>query len=107
MITQNIQRFVLGEDYPSWFKGLDQSKISYSLNTDGTLQSVSIAQAKGTITASVGDSIGILGDGTIIIIPKDAVNKYMEKGDNQRTNCLKKSGRVQSIILVTYSLWQW
>ena len=79
MITQNIKKFKLGVDpYPDWFKGYDQSKLNYNTAADGTLISVDILIGRGKKnTAYVGDTIGLLTDGVLIVIPKSVADKYM------------------------------
>ena len=78
MITQQIQTFKLGVDeYPSWFKTLDQSKIRFDVREDGTLVKVEFFLTENTQTAHLGDTIGITQNGIVIVIPKKAAKKYM------------------------------
>ena len=78
MITQQIQTFKLGADeYPSWFKTLDQSKIRFDVREDGTLVKVEFFLTENIQTAHLGDTIGITQNGVVIVIPKKAAKKYM------------------------------
>lgn len=77
IMTQNIQTFKLGVDpYPRWFYGLEQDRITFNLNDDGSLKSVTFALGKNTQTAVLGDVIGYTGS-SVIVIPSAAANKYM------------------------------